>query len=117
MCDSSFHSSSIQVLDGSRGLELVQTDRTRFDPSHRIYLVYGSLFPLETDIFAIYIVTPCAQDKDIGSVRSVTSVLYSEAVDVWETRLGQFLMSDLKDVLGRVESGRAITYSNTSSYN
>jgi hypothetical protein len=64
-----------------------------------IYLIYGSLSPLETDIFAFYIVTPCLQDNNIASVRSLTGVWYSEAIDVWTTRLGQFLVSDLDEVL------------------
>ena len=57
------------------------------------------MFLLETDIFAFFIVTPCNQNSNIASVHSVTSVLYSEAIDVWETRLGQFLVSDLDEVL------------------
>ena len=58
-----------------------------------------SNFPLETDVFAFYIATPCAQNKDVASVGGLTGVLYSEAIDEWETRLGQFLMSDLDEVL------------------
>lgn len=63
-----------------------------------VYLIYGSLSPLETDIFAFYIVTPSPQNNDMASVRSLTGVWYSEAIDVWTTRLGQFLMSDLDEV-------------------
>ena len=68
-----------------------------------IYLIYGSLSPPETDIFAFYIVTPCPQDNDIASVRSLTGVWYSEAVDVWTARLAQVLVSDLDEVLKLVE--------------
>ena len=50
------------------------------DPSRRLYLIYGSLFPLETDIFAFFIVTPCTQKSNIASVRSVTSVLCHRCV-------------------------------------
>ena len=69
-----------------------------------IYLIYGSLSPLETDIFALYIVTRCPQDKDIASVCSLTGVWYSEAIDTWTTlRLEQFLVSDQDEVLKLVE--------------
>jgi hypothetical protein len=86
----------MQHLHDSRVLELVQPE---WSPIRQIYLIYGSLFPLETDIFAFYIVTPSIQNDSIASVRSLTGVLYSEAIDVWETRLGQFLTSDLVEVL------------------
>jgi len=90
---------SIQYLHDYHILELVQTNVVDLHATRRIYLIYGSLFPLETDIFAFYIVTPYAQSNDVASVRSLTGVLYSEAIDVWETRLGQFLMSDLDGFL------------------
>jgi hypothetical protein len=82
-------------------LEVLQTGVVGSEPQHRVYLIYGSLFPLETDIFAFYIVTPSPQSS-LGSVRRLTGVLYSEAADVWETRLGRFLVSDLDDVLKMV---------------
>jgi hypothetical protein len=53
------------------------------------------------DIFVFYIVTSSAQRYPL-SVRGLAGVLYGEAADVWETRLGQFLMSDLDDVLKMV---------------
>jgi hypothetical protein len=44
----------------------VQTDVVDLRITRRIFLIYGSLFPLETDdIFAFYIVTSCAQNKDV----------------------------------------------------
>jgi hypothetical protein len=87
-------------------LELVQTHAVDLHDVHPIFLIYGSLFPLETDIFAFYIVTPFEHNIRVASVRAVTGVLYSQAIDVWETILGQFLMSDLNEVLTLVARGR-----------
>ena len=67
--------------------------------NRRIFLIYGSLYPLETDIFAFYIVTPYARNNDVASVRAVTGASYSQTIDVWETTLGQFLRTDLDEVL------------------
>jgi hypothetical protein len=87
-------------------LELVQTTVVDLHPTRRVFLIYGSLFPLQTDIFAFYIATPYAADERVASVRGVTGVMFSEAIDVWETRLGHFLASDLDEVLSLAEGGR-----------
>jgi len=72
----------------------------------RIYLIYGSLCPLETDNFAFYIVIPSIQNNNLASVRGLTGVSYSQARDVWETRLEQCVTSDLDEVLGLVKEGK-----------
>jgi len=76
----SLHFNSTQYLHDYRILELVQTNVGDLHAIRHIYVIYGSLFPLETDVFAFYIVTPCAQNNDVASVRGLTGVLYSEAI-------------------------------------
>ncbi|KAG5636418.1 hypothetical protein H0H81_008128 [Sphagnurus paluster] len=68
---------------------------------NQFHLLYGSLWPLETDVFVVYLTTESPVEQELGfyPIRALTGLVYADDAQVWEARLRSFLLDDVAGVM------------------